>query len=324
MKIIFAGTPEFAVAPFNAIASEHQIVAVLTQPDRKAGRGKKLTASAVKNAALEIGVPVFQPSDLKDQAELIRSFKADIMVVVAYGMLLPQQILDIPPLGCLNIHASLLPRWRGAAPIQRAIEAGDACTGVCIMKMEIGLDTGPVYESFSLDIMQSDTSETLHDRLASLGALGICKTLRRLENKPLLLPTPQDASNATYARKISKAEADIDWNKTAKQIDQQIRAFIPWPVSQTRHLGTRLRVWQAQVIDSSHCANPGTILGVSAQGVDVACAVGVIRLEKLQRDGSKAMHYSEFCNGYQLASGELLGDSNDAAHTPIETRHTNG
>jgi len=213
MKIIFAGTPDFAVAPLKALAREHQIVAIFTQPDRKAGRGKKLTAPPVKQYALEIGAPIFQPSTLKDQAALIRSFDAEIMVVVAYGMLLPQEILDIPPLGCLNIHASLLP-----------------------------LDTGPVYNMLKLDITCDDTSQTIHDQLGKLGATGICNTIRALENNPELAPQPQDDAFSTYAKKITKSEAELDWNKSASEIHQQLRAFIPWPVSQTHHQGTRLRV----------------------------------------------------------------------------------
>ena len=316
MKIIFAGTPDFAVAPLKALAGEHDIVAVFTQPDRKAGRGKKLTAPPVKQYALEIGAPVFQPTTLKDQVELIRSFNADIMIVVAYGMLLPQEILDIPPLGCLNIHASLLPRWRGAAPIQRAIEAGDRQTGVSIMRMELGLDTGPVYNMLSLDISEFDTSQSMHDRLAQLGAKGICDTLLALENDPTLLPKPQDDTLSNYAKKITKAEAELDWSKSAKELHQQLRAFIPWPVSQTQHQGTRLRVWQASVLESNSSATPGTIIASSDLGVDVACSSGILRLEKLQRDGSKPMTYSEFRNGYTLAIGEVLlsdthGDSNN-------------
>jgi methionyl-tRNA formyltransferase len=245
MKIIFAGTPDFAVAALRALSSEHQIVAVFTQPDRKAGRGKKLTAPPVKQVALEIGAPVFQPHSLKDQAELIQSLNADIMVVVAYGMLLPQAILDIPPLGCLNIHASILPRWRGAAPIQRAIEAGDSETGVSIMRMQLGLDTGPVFNTLRIDISETDTSQSLHDSLAALGAKGVCETLSALASDPNLIATTQDDTLSNYAKKISKPEAELDWNKSARCLHQQLRAFIPWPVSQTLHDQTRIRVWQA-------------------------------------------------------------------------------
>ena len=307
MKIIFAGTPAFAVAPLKALATAHEVVAVFTQPDRKAGRGKKLTASPVKEYACEIGVPVFQPSTLKDQAGLIQDLNADIMIVVAYGMLLPQEILDIPPLGCLNIHASLLPRWRGAAPIQRAIEAGDQQTGVSIMRMELGLDTGPVFKMLTLDISDSDTSQTIHNQLATLGADGICQVVLALENNPDITPTPQNQALSNYAKKITKAEAELDWTMSAKQLQQQLRAFIPWPVSQTQHQGTRLRIWQSSVVESEHSSLPGTIIAVSDLGVDVACASGALRLEKLQRDGSKPMTYSDFRNGYSLPVGDVLG-----------------
>jgi methionyl-tRNA formyltransferase len=312
MKIIFAGTPEFSVAALKALSTKHQIVAVFTQPDRKSGRGKKLTAPPVKQFALEIEVPVFQPTSLKDQVELMQSFDADIMVVVAYGMLLPQTILDTPRLGCLNIHASLLPRWRGAAPIQRAIEAGDSETGVSIMRMELGLDTGPVFNTLTVAISASDTSQSLHHSLARLGARGICETLSALELDPHMLPTPQDDSRSNYAKKISKAESELDWSKPARYLQQQLRAFIPWPVSQTQHNGTRLRVWQASALSQESTAAPGTILSCSDLGVDVACAEGVLRLERLQRDGSKPMDYFEFRNGYSsLMVGDRLGWSGD-------------
>jgi methionyl-tRNA formyltransferase len=306
MKIIFAGTPDFAVAPLKALSREHEIVAVFTQPDRKSGRGKKLTAPPVKQFALEIDAPVFQPLSLKDQVELMQSFNADIMVVVAYGMLLPQSILDIPRLGCLNIHASLLPRWRGAAPIQRAIEAGDSQTGVSIMRMELGLDTGPVFNTLSIDITKSDTSQSLHDSLSKLGAKGICETLLALEADPDLVPIPQDDTQSNYAKKISKTEAELDWGKPARYLHQQLRAFIPWPVSQTRHNQTRLRIWQASVINEQSTEQPGTIVACSDLGVDVACSEGILRIEKLQRDGSKPVHYSDFRNGYSLSVGESL------------------
>lgn len=306
MKIIFAGTPQFAVAPLDALAKEHEIVAIFTQPDRKAGRGKKLTASPVKEYAEKNSIPIFQPTTLKDQAETIRNLNADIMVVVAYGMLLPQEILDIPPLGCLNIHASLLPRWRGAAPIQRAIEAGDKQTGVSIMRMELGLDTGPVFKTLTLDITELDTSQTLHDSLSSLGAQGVCETVSALEQDPLLVPEQQDETLSNYAKKITKSEAELNWDRSAKQLQQQLRAFIPWPVSQTHHKGTRLRVWQASVIEDSHSSKPGTIVSISDSGIDVACASGVLRLEKLQRDGSKPMDFSNFRNGYNIATGDIF------------------
>lgn len=315
MRIIFAGTPDFAVAPLKALAQTHEIVAVFTQPDRKAGRGKKLTAPPVKDYALEIGAPIFQPTSLKDQANLISSLNADIMIVVAYGMLLPQEILDIPPLGCLNIHASLLPRWRGAAPIQRAIEAGDRKTGVSIMRMELGLDTGPVFDMLEVEIKNDDTSASLHDRLASLGAKGICKTVDDLSANPLIVPTEQDHESSNYAKKITKAEAEINWSLSATELHRQLRAFIPWPVSQTQHASTRLRVWQASVVETSSSDarkrdhTPGTILTCTDSGIDVACGEGVLRLEKVQRDGSKPMPISQFLNGYDFRVGDVLGEA---------------
>jgi len=315
MKIIFAGTPEFAVAPLKALAQKHEIVAVFTQPDRKAGRGKKLTAPPVKEYALEIGAPVFQPTSLKDQSELISGFNADIMVVVAYGMLLPQEILDIPPLGCLNIHASLLPRWRGAAPIQRALEAGDKKTGVSIMRMELGLDTGPVFDMLEVEIENDDTSASLHDKLASLGAKGICKTLDDLSANPSIVPAEQDHESSNYAKKITKAEAEINWSRSASELHQQLRAFIPWPVSQTHHASTRLRIWQASVMAKSNSdtnernQTPGKILSCSESGVDVACGEGVLRLEKVQRDGSKPLPIDQFLNGYDFRIGDILGET---------------
>jgi len=326
MKIIFAGTPEFAVAALKALSSEHEIVAAFTQPDRKSGRGKKLTAPPVKQFALQIGVPVFQPTSLKNQVELIKSLDADVMVVVAYGMLLPQSILDIPPLGCLNIHASLLPRWRGAAPIQRAIEAGDSQTGVSIMRMELGLDTGPVFNTLMTDVSNSDTSQSLHDSLSELGAQGICETLSALEADPTIVPVPQNDTQSTYAKKIGKVEAELDWNLPARYLQQQIRAFIPWPVSQTRHQQTRLRVWQSSAINEQSTAPVGTIIASSDLGIDVACSDGILRLEKLQRDGSKPMHYSDFRNGYSFSVGDRLAvvDTLDQAAESGSQAHHKG
>jgi methionyl-tRNA formyltransferase len=307
MRLIFAGTPEFAVAPLHALHQNgHEIVAVFTQPDRKSGRGKKLTKPPVKDYAEKIGVTVHQPTSLKDQAELIASLQADAMIVVAYGMLLPQSILDIPPLGCINVHASILPRWRGAAPIQRAIEAGDLQTGVSIMRMELGLDTGPVFKTLTIDISRDDTSASLHDKLASLGAQGICDTLNELTNNSGLTPIAQDNTQTNYAKKISKAESEIDWTLSAAFLQQQCRAFIPWPISQTVHNGTRLRIWQASAINRSHSAEIGSIINIDDQGLEVACGEGVLRLEKLQRDGSKPMNYADLKNGYTINIGDSL------------------
>lgn len=310
MKIIFAGTPDFAVAPLKAIHQQgHDVVAVLTQPDRKSGRGKKLTPPPVKIYAEEIGVEVYQPTTLKDKAELISSFNADVMVVVAYGMLLPQSILDIPPLGCINIHASLLPRWRGAAPIQRAIEAGDSQTGVSIMRMELGLDTGPVYKTLRLDIDSEETSASLHDKLAKLGSAGICEVLAELAENPNTQPIAQNDAQSNYAKKITKAEAELDWSLSAQTLQQQLRAFNPWPISQTSHNGTRLRISQASVSEQHHSLPIGMVLNISDQGITVACGKGALRLETLQRDGSRPMHYKDFSNGYQIELGDVLGSN---------------
>lgn len=311
MKILFAGTPEFAVAALKALNTDHEIIGAFTQPDRKAGRGKKLTPPPVKVIAQELNIPVFQPATLKDQQETIRALEPDVMVVVAYGMLLPQSILDIPRLGCLNIHASILPRWRGAAPIQRAIEAGDEETGVSIMRMELGLDTGPVYRVLSTPILTTDTSGSMHDKLAKLGARGIVETIDQLSTNPLLVATTQDDSKANYAKKISKQQAVIDWRMSALEIDQRIRAFVPWPICQTSHNETRIRIWKAHAIDTQTNTGAGEIIAVNESSIDVACGEGVLRLLTLQRDGSKQLQTHEFCNGYSLTIGDIF-DSHGA------------
>jgi len=309
MKIIFAGTPDFAVAPLQALYQEHDIVAVFTQPDRKAGRGKKLTPPPVKVEAQKMNIPVFQPSSLKGKQADIAALNADVMVVVAYGMLLPQAILDTPKQGCINIHASILPRWRGAAPIQRAIQAGDAETGVSIMQMELGLDTGPVFQVLKTAIANTDTSASLHDKLAVLGAQGIIETLAKLEKNPSLKPHQQDDQYSNYAKKITKQEAVIDWSNSAQQIDQQIRAFTPWPVCQTTHNGMRIRIWQAsfkKTATNTSNVKIGAIIAVTEQHIEVQCGEGVLQLTTLQRDGSKPLPVREFCNGYPLNIGEQL------------------
>ena len=318
MKIIFAGTPEFAVAPLIALMNEHDVIAVYTQPDRKAGRGKKLTSPPVKIVAEEHNIAVFQPTSLKDQAQVMTEFDADIMIVVAYGMLLPQAVLDVPRLGCINIHASLLPRWRGAAPIQRAIEMGDDETGISIMKMEIGLDTGPVYQMLSTPISNVDTSSTVHESLALLGANGILSTLESLQSNHEIPPQTQNDAQATYAKKIHKHEAEICWEESAYQINCRIRAFNPWPICQTHHLSTsgkvtRIRISQTTVINEKPDPNKaGAILEISDLGVIVACGENKLRLEVLQRDGSRQLSSREFCNGYSLNIGDQLRlDSTD-------------
>ena len=312
MRIIFAGTPEFAVPPLLALvnSAEHDVVAVFTQPDRVSGRGKKLTPPAVKSAALKHQLTILQPESLSAQESVIEALQPDVMVVVAYGMILPQPILDIPKYGCINVHASILPRWRGAAPIQRAIEAGDQFTGVSIMQMQAGLDTGPVYQILNTEIGAQDTSADLHDRLSVLGATGLIDTLEQIHSQ---LPTKQVDASSSYAKKICKAEAIVDWQESASTIQRRIRAYIPWPVCQTRHGNTRIRLWQSSDVSAefasqnlSSCAD-GEIISLSSQGVDVTCGDGVLRLSQLQRDGGKALTNIEFCNGYSLAVGDRFG-----------------
>lgn len=304
MKILFAGTPDFAATALAGLIESHQVVGVFTQPDRKAGRGKKLTPPPVKVLAQQHDLPIFQPSTLNDQASTITDLNVDVMVVVAYGMILPQQILDIPPLGCINIHASLLPRWRGAAPIQRAIEAGDTMSGVSIMKMDAGLDTGPVYQTLKTPIEQNDTSASMHEKLAKLGAKGVVETLNQLKTNPTLKAVKQDETTANYAKKISKTEASIDWTVSANQIQQRIRAFIPWPVSQTYHQDIRIRLWQSSVIKTTNNTTPGEVIDITANGICVACGTDALCIEKLQRDGSKPMSSDEFINGYSINIGD--------------------
>lgn len=307
MKVLFAGTPDFAVPPLQALANEHEIIGVFTQPDRRSGRGKKVTLPPVKVLAEQLGIPVHQPESLKNQVQLIAELRPDVMVVVAYGMLLPQAILDIPRLGCINIHASLLPRWRGAAPIHRAIEAGDSESGVSIMRMELGLDTGPVYKMLRTPILDTDTTATLHDKLSGLGAQGICQTLSLLAEQPDLEPQPQDDALACYAKKLHKQEADINWSLSAREIQQRIRAFIPFPVAQCQHNDTRIRIWQAKISEQNNVDSaPGTVLSANEEGIKIQCGSGSLTLETLQRDGSKAMPWTEFANGYPISINDRL------------------
>ena len=308
LKIVFAGTPDFAVPALRAlIDSPYEICGVYTQPDRPAGRGRKSTPSPVKTQALAHDLPVFQPphfKEAKDQATL-QQLRPDLMVVVAYGLILPQSVLDIPRLGCLNIHGSLLPRWRGAAPIQRAIEAGDTQTGVTIMQMAAGLDTGPMLTKETTDIAPDDTAQTLHDRLADLGAQALMTSLKQLTQNGAI-PTPQEAALATYAAKLSKAEAAIDWHQSADTVARKIQAFNPWPVATTQWQGQTLRLWQAQSdMATQSSATPGTVLSVQAEGVLVAAQKGVVQLKQIQPPGKKAMPAYDFAQSRAL-SGEVL------------------
>ena len=303
MKLIFAGTPVFAAQALRAIlAAGHQVALVLTQPDRQSGRGMAVHASPVKELALANGIEVFQPPTLKDDAaqQRLRDVGADAMIVAAYGLILPQAVLDTPRLGCINIHASLLPRWRGAAPIQRALLAGDRETGVCIMQMDAGLDTGAVLHRASLPIDDDDTAATLHDKLADLGARLIVEALA---NSPLT-PTAQPDQGATYAAKIDKAEAWLDWLLPASQLARQVRAFNPFPGAAARVGGNPLKVWRAEVesVDGIQ-AEPGTVLAADKAGIVVACGQGALRLTELQKAGGKRLPVAQYLGGSPLAAG---------------------
>ncbi len=306
-RIVYAGTPEFAVPALRAlIAAGCDIVGVYTQPDRPAGRGRKLTPSPVKQAALEAGLTVFQPQSLRHedaQAELSK-LAPDLMVVAAYGLLLPKAVLDLPTRGCVNLHASLLPRWRGAAPIQRAIESGDEHTGITLMQMDIGLDTGKMLAKSACAITVDDTAQSLHDRLATMGATLL------LQHLPALLAGTlqgevQDETQVTYAKKLDKAEARIDWSQPAHVLARRIMAFNPWPVAETRWQGESLRVWKAQALNTRSQARPGQVIAASRAGIDVATAQGVLRIEQLQRPGGKPLAAADFLNAHPLL-GEVF------------------
>ncbi len=298
MRIVFAGTPEFAVPCLRAAARHQEVVAVYTQPDRPAGRGRGLMASPVKLEAIERGIPVFQPETLKDPAaqEQLRALQPDLMVVVAYGLILPRAVLEIPTHGCWNVHASLLPRWRGAAPIQRAIEAGDTETGVCLMQMEAGLDTGPVLLSQKTLISDTDTGGQLHDRLAELGAQVLADGLGLLRAglKPVAQPQPE--AGVTYAHKLDKAQARLDWNEDAAALARRVRAFNPWPIAEASLAGERLRIHGAVALADNQGKAPGTVLAASKDGIDIACGQGALRLRVVQREGGKAITAADYLN----------------------------
>ncbi|EPC4046713.1 methionyl-tRNA formyltransferase [Enterobacter mori] len=298
LRIIFAGTPDFAARHLDALLSSgHKVVGVFTQPDRPAGRGKKLMPSSVKVLAEEHGLPIYQPASLRPQEnqQLVADLNADVMVVVAYGLILPKAVLDMPRLGCVNVHGSLLPRWRGAAPIQRSLWAGDAETGVTIMKMDVGLDTGDMLFKLACPITNEDTSATLYDKLADLGPQGLIETLQQLADNTAT-PEVQDEALVTYAEKLSKEEAQLDWSLSAAQLERCIRAFNPWPMSWMMIDDQPVKVWKASVIDGVTSEEPGTIIEVSKQGIQVATAKGILNLESLQPAGKKAMSAQDLLN----------------------------
>ena len=304
MKIIFAGTPDFALPVLQVLLeSSHQLAAVYTQPDRPAGRGRHPRASPVKQLAVNHDIPVFQPGTLRAatvKAELA-AMHPDLIIVVAYGLILPPAVLAMPRLGCVNVHASLLPRWRGAAPIQRAILAGDTETGVTLMQMEAGLDSGPVLASRACAIGATDTGGQLHDRLARLGARLLEDSLRALEQGSLPAQV-QDEAQVTYAAKLDKREALIDWSRPATELGRQVRAFNPWPVAETRYAGKQLRVWEAGVVASAAADQvPGCVVQAGKQGIDVVCGSGVLRLQTLQLPGARPVSAADFINAHPLA-----------------------
>ena len=313
MRVVFAGTPPFAAVALEAIAAAgHEIPLVLTQPDRPAGRGLKLTPSAVAIAAERLGLPLFKPPTLRDEASVgtLREARPDVMVVAAYGLILPRQVLDVPARGCINIHASRLPRWRGAAPVQRAILAGDAVTGVCIMQMDAGLDTGPVLAVAETPIGPDEDAGALTARLAALGADRVVAALADL---PRLVPRPQEEDRATYAAKISGAEAAVDWSQPAVRLAQQVRAFNPVPGAFTRLRGEVVKIWQARVADGR--GTPGEVIPAAAGRLVVACGEGALELLQVQRAGGRRTAATDFLRGAALAPGAAFDSA--AAGAPL-------
>ena len=312
MKIVFAGTPDFAAAHLQALidCGQHHIVAVYTQPDRPAGRGKKLTPSPVKQLACDHNINVFQPPSLKDSEaqQQLASLDADIMIVVAYGLLLPQAVLEIPRLGCINVHGSLLPKWRGAAPIQRAIEAGDRETGICIMQMDAGLDTGPVISVARCPITAADTSATIYQKLSELGAPTLLAALAKID-QGVAVAEQQDDSQSTYARKIDKAEALIDWSEAAETLARRVRAFNPFPATFSYIAGDRVKVWGAVAIDANSDQSPGTIVDATTDGIVVQTGSGQLLISQIQLAGKSKMAVSELLKSKAelFASGQSFG-----------------
>jgi methionyl-tRNA formyltransferase len=305
LRLGFAGTPDFAVPALDRLAAHHEICAVFTQPDRPAGRGRALHLSPIKRRALELGLTVHQPLSFKSPEALavLRTADVDALVVAAYGLILPREALGMPRWGCINIHASLLPRWRGAAPIQRAVLAGDPITGVTIMRMEAGLDTGPMLKSRTTAIAPTDTAKTLHDRLAVMGADLIAESLDGL-GRGAIREIAQPAEGVTYAQKIDKLEALIQWERSAEEISRQVRAFNPWPMAETRFNGEQLRIWEAEPLEApamNSAATPaGAVLSATGEGIDVVCGTGVLRIHRLQLAGRKPLPAADFVRGHRL------------------------
>ena len=331
LKVLFAGTPGFAQVSLAALLeSDHKVIGVYTQPDRPAGRGQKVSSSPVKQLALEHGLPVYQPESLKgeEQQQQLKALRPDVLVVVAYGLILPKAVLDIPRYGCVNVHASLLPRWRGAAPIHRALLAGDEETGVTIMQMDEGLDTGDMLMRIPTPVLQEDSGDALHDRLANLGAEALILTLTELQ-LDRCQPESQDDTQSNYANKIDKSEAVLDWGQSAHDLWNKVRAFNPWPVAQTVWYGRKpegeiLRIWSASVLDDENdesissqagtvvagTVSPGTVVSESKQGIDIVTGDGLLRVTNLQLPGKRAMSSQDFLNAHSVLGqvfGQVLG-----------------
>lgn len=312
LNVVFGGTPEFAVPALAALlAAGHRVSAVYTQPDRPAGRGQEIKQSPIKTLALAHSLVVQQPTTLREPAaaERLASFHPDVMVVVAYGLILPANVLAIPKWGCINIHGSLLPRWRGAAPIHRALLARDSHTGVSIMKMDVGLDTGPVLSVHRTDIGERETRSSLHDRLATLGAQSLVSTLANYVSGELA-PVPQSQEGATYAQKIRKEEAQLDWHRSALDLDAQVRAFAGWPVAETLWRGQQLRIWEAAPIAQITSEVPGNVIQANSEGIVVATGDGLLNVSRVQLAGRKQMSAAEFLNAHSIVGDVLSGPTN--------------
>ena len=320
-RIVFAGTPEFAQASLDALArwcedGNGELVAVYSRADKPAGRGRRLTASPVKQRALALGVPVEQPASLKgaEAQERLAAYRPDLLVVAAYGLILPEAVLDTPRLGCVNVHASLLPRWRGAAPIHRAILAGDAETGITIMQMDAGLDTGAMWLKRAVAITPDDTGGSLHDRLALLGGEALVEALPAIVSGTGK-PKPQDGALATYAAKLDKREATIDWRQSAAQIERQVRAFCPWPVAQSTLDGGQLRIWSAVAVRSTVTGMPGRVIATHDDAFDVACGEGSLRIDRVQVAGKRAVPVADFLNAHDVRN-KILGSAPEPSAEP--------